>query len=319
MDMELKLDMAWSMLEHFNPATRLVSRSQAPNLTAYSDCLSAFLEYYHVKKYPAWPPRLDETDNRLYDRDAFEEMLFEFYGLYEHLADKSASGFVSRYARGTKSNIRRAIRSFDREHNFKALSYATPRMPEVTSGLRKRKFMRSSSAAPARRPLSSASSASITSSIRSSSGSSIASFVRRSRPLSRVSNRLSTMFSHDSAGLPTISETDDSDFSGMDSASSSPISSPMLGLISGPMMAKPIRDPGTKYFSSSLVTSYIEFEQAQILRSAGSLAPSTIRGQSWVTIYAILQLLMSVTEAPTGAQETTKIDYFVCFDPAESM
>ncbi|MCJ1316525.1 hypothetical protein MMC15_001846 [Xylographa vitiligo] len=67
-----------------------------------------------------------------------------------------------------------------------------------------------------------------------------------------------------------------------------------------------------KVMESALVREYFRFERETTLKEEEHLSPSDARKVRWLLVYAILQILISVTRAPTEVRDTEGVHYPLC-------
>jgi hypothetical protein len=244
--MEMKLELSWASLENFDPLSLSGRQNIQAGLRTQSDSFCAFLTEYHTEKYGAWPPALDKLDQN--PRDIFEDMLFDFHSLYEHLADKSAASRAasSKPIHSASQFVLTELEQFDRMHHYKSLQSRLPRLPKTSI---------------------------------------------RNRITSLGVTKLRTNFR--------------------------PLQRPMSIKNRRAAIAKFSAATNTPFnvaYTNPLIREYMSFESRSILRAEAGLSPHDIRRVQWSTIYAVLQVLMSVTAAPKEGQNTMNVDYFICLD-----
>ncbi|MCJ1380384.1 hypothetical protein MMC17_003487 [Xylographa soralifera] len=67
-----------------------------------------------------------------------------------------------------------------------------------------------------------------------------------------------------------------------------------------------------KVMESALVREYFRFERETTLKEEEQISPSDARKVRWLLVYAILQILISVTRAPTEVRDTEGVNYPLC-------
>ncbi|MCJ1438570.1 hypothetical protein MMC27_007960 [Xylographa pallens] len=67
-----------------------------------------------------------------------------------------------------------------------------------------------------------------------------------------------------------------------------------------------------KVMESPLVREYFRFERETTLKEEENISPADGRKVRWLLVYAILQILISVTRAPTEVRDTEGVNYPLC-------